>query len=693
MNWTEGLLCRRMIVLSTLGLLLFNSCSARAPRSAAPPNILLVTIDTLRADRLGRGFTPTLDRLAAEGMNFTRARSAVPLTLPSHATILSGRLPPHHGVRENATYRFDRSQPTIAILLHSRGYRTGAVVGAYVLDRQFGLDAGFDVYDDRIPRNPDVNVRLESERRAAAVTDAALALADRLAPRGVAGPFFLWVHFYDPHAPYEPPPGFAARAGGDPYNGEVAYVDSELARLLDGLAARHLRDHLAIVVAGDHGEALGEHGERTHGMLLYEATLRVPLIIRPPGDTRPALRSDPVSLADIAPTLLAIAGLPHVAGMDGVSLLGTPQPADREIYSETDYPRAAGWSPLRSLIARPWKIVRASPPELYDVERDPGEMKNLAGGRASIAAAMAARISQLESKSHPPASAPDVETQARLRSLGYVAASPSAPLDASAPNPAREIAAWGEFEDALTLVASGRSAAALPHLQALAGRYPTSQVFQKTCAQALLDAGRTTQALDAFRTLVTRWPGEAPLFHDLSVAARRAGQAAEALRAEQAALAIDADDPAAHNGLGLIYVDGERFAEAVASFERATSLEPGDPSYWTNLANARREVNDAAHAEEAYRRALSIDASWPDAANGLGVLLVQGGHATDAIPWFEKALGREPGFVEAQLNLGIALQQVGQVERAKSTYRKVLGASGGHRQQKEAAAKLLARLR
>lgn len=679
-----------------LGPFLLVSCTSPKP-PAARPNILLVTIDTLRADRLRRGFTPTLDRLAAEGTSFTEARAAVPLTLPSHATILSGKLPPHHGVRENATYRFDRRQPTLATLLHDRGYRTGAVVGAYVLDRQFGLDSGFDTYDDRIPRSPDADLRLESERRAAAVTDAALNWVDGVVSAsstdGARRPFFLWVHYYDPHAPYDPPPAFSTRAGGDPYNGEVAYVDSELSRLLDGLVARRLRDHLAIVVAGDHGESLGEHGERTHGMLLYEAAVRVPLILRLPGEPAPASRADPASLADIAPTLLGVAGLPRSAGMDGVNLLGAPQPADREIYAETDYPRAAGWSPLRSLVARPWKVVRALPLELYDVDRDPGETRNLAGERASTATAMAARLGSFESDSNRSVSVPSADAQTRLRSLGYVAASPSVQLDTSAPNPAREIAAWGEFEEALTLVASGRNGEALPRLQTLAARYPTSQVFQKTCAQALLGAGRANEALAVFRALVTRWPGDGALLHDLAVAARQAGQKSEALRAEQAALVVDPADPAAWNGLGLLQVDAGRLADGAASFERATSLEWSDPSYWTNLGNARRETGDAARAAEAYRRALAVDPAWPDAANGLGVLLVQGGQATEAVPWFEKALGRSPGFVEAELNLGIALQQAGQVDRAKAMYRKVLAAPGDHPRQKEGARKLLAQLR
>jgi arylsulfatase A-like enzyme/Flp pilus assembly protein TadD len=680
---------------------LLSACAPQPPPAAgstAPPSILLVTIDTMRADRLGRGFTPALDRLAAGGLNFTDARSAVPLTLPSHATILSGRLPQHHGVRENATYRFDRDQPTIATLLRARGYRTGAVVGAFVLDRQFGLDAGFETYDDRIPRDPDSNVRLESERRAGSVTENALALARTFAgaaaSRGAsARPFFLWVHYYDPHAPYDPPPAFRALAGGDPYNGEIAYVDAEFDRLLRGLAALHLTDRLAIVVAGDHGESLGEHGERTHGMLLYEPALRVPLIVKLPGGAPPARRTDPVSLVDIAPTLLAVVGAPRPAGMDGIDLTDRARPGSREVYAETDYPRAAGWAPLRSLVADRWKVVRSSGLELYDVERDPGETRDVAAEHPAAAAAMDARLRTLERASRPPASAPDAEAQARLRSLGYVAASPSAAPDRAAASPAKEIAAWGEFEDALTLVASGQVAAALPRLEALAARYPGAQVFETTCAQARLDQGQTRQALAQYRAIVTRWPGDAILLHDLAVAARRAGQAAEALRAEQAALVVDPGYPAALNGLGLLQVEAGHAMDAAASFERTVSLAPSEPSYWTNLANARREAGDPGRAAEAYERALAIDGTWPDAANGLGVLLVQQGRFPDAIPWFEKALAREASFTDARLNLGIALQQAGQVERAKSTYRMVLAAPGGLSRQKDAAAILLRQLR
>jgi choline-sulfatase len=669
-----------------------SACRSAPPRETpAPPSVLLITIDTLRADRLHAGLTPTLDRLAAEGLEFARARAAVPLTLPSHATILSGLLPPHHGVRENATYRFDRSQPTVAMQLKARGYRTGAVVGAYVLDRQFGLDAGFDTYDDRIPRDPDQPTRLESERRATAVTDAALAWLDgAIPPAGTTGaPFFAWVHYYDPHAPYTPPPAFAARAGGNRYNGEVAYVDAEVARLLEGLARRQALERVAILVAGDHGESLGEHGEQTHGMLLYEPVLRVPLIVRAPGLVRPGVRQEPVSLADLAPTILGLAGATPPAVTDGVNLLGAAAATDREIYSETNYPRLAGWSPLRSLVSGQWKLVRAEPPELFDVDRDASESNDVSGQRASLAAAMDRRLTEIEGTGRQAASAPSRDTQDRLRSLGYVAASPTLTVPASAPNPAREIAAWNQFEDALSDVSAGRTAAALPRLRALADRYPDAQVFRRSYAQALLDAGRAPEALRAFRAIVARWPAEAPLLHDVAVAAREAHDPAEAIRAEQAAIALDPSYPAAHDGLGLLFVDARKFADAAAAFERAATLEASSPSFWTNLGNARRELNDGAGAESAYRRALAADPSWPDAANGLGVLLVQAGRPADAVPWIEKAVARSPRFYEARLNLGIALQQAGQTDRAREAYRAVLAAPPSFGREREAARKLL----
>ena len=272
----------------------------------ARPNILLVTIDTLRPDRVQRRLTPTLDALAEAGLRFTRARTAVPLTLPSHVTIMTGLLPNEHGVRKNGE-RLAPTVPTLAGRLQAAGYKTGAFVGAYVLDSRFGLARGFDRYDDRVRRNPESIERLEAERRGSEVVDAATAwLAD------VTTPFFLWVHLYDPHAPSEPPPEFRARAGGNPYDGEIAYADAQVGRLLELVRKRGLESSTIVAAAGDHGEGLGEHGEDTHGMLAYDSTLHVPLILKGPGVSARTVVA-PVTLVDLASSLLRRAGVPPAA--------------------------------------------------------------------------------------------------------------------------------------------------------------------------------------------------------------------------------------------------------------------------------------------------------------------------------------------------------------------------------------------
>ncbi len=316
-----------MVGIACLLAVALPACGGAGRPAARQPNILLVTIDTLRADRIGVGVAPTVDRLAASGLRFTSARSAVPLTLPSHATIHTGLLPPEHGVRENGVGGLAATHQTIATLLKAAGYRTAAFIGAFVLDRRFGLAQGFDTYDDQIPRDPNATERLEAERPASDVVDRALAWLRTAggesrrpnADSRLPNPLFLWIHLYDPHAPYNPPPEFRARTR-TPYDGEIAFADSQVARLLDALRAAGAIDHTLIIVAGDHGEGLGDHGERTHGMLLYDSTLRVPLVIVAPGRTAATI-DEAVSLSEIAPTILRAAGMTPPASMTGRDLL------------------------------------------------------------------------------------------------------------------------------------------------------------------------------------------------------------------------------------------------------------------------------------------------------------------------------------------------------------------------------------
>jgi tetratricopeptide (TPR) repeat protein len=533
----------------------------------------------------------------------------------------------------------------------------------------------------------------------------------------------VWVHLYDPHAPYNPPKDFLP-PGRSAYDGEIAYADSQLARLLEALKTGGLIEHTMIVVAGDHGEGLGDHGEQTHGMLLYDSTLRVPLVIVDPSrGLRPSVIDGAVSLAEIAPTILRAAGVAVPETMTGRDLVrlkpDTTETTGRDsetgglssgsvrlqpdLYSETAYPLVGGWSPLRALTDGRWKVIRAAGgSEVYDVKNDPREEHDVAAAQPAVAAAMSARADAIHATagaSNTRAISP--ETQERLRSLGYVASSAQPVSAAGAPNPAARIAEWNAFEGALAALAV-HAPEALPALRRLATGNPDAPVIQTTYARALKEAGQLDAALAAYRKAAQRWPTDATLLHDLAVTARDAAGAArgsnakalhdEAVRADQAALALDPDSAAALNGVGLLAIDTGAAADAVKAFERATALDSNNASYWANLGNARRAAGDRAGAEQAYRRALEADARTADAANGLGVLLVEANRAAEAASWFERAIAASPDLVEARLNLGIALQQSGQTARAADEYRRVLASRGNHPREKDAATKLLAGL-
>lgn len=684
---------RLFLIVFTLAL---AAACARPAAPAAPANVLLVTLDTTRADRLGRGFTPNLDRVAAQGLWFTEARTVVPLTLPAHVSMLTGLMPSRHGLQMNGAGRLT-NQPTITLELRQRGYATRAVVGAFVLDRRFGLDQGFDEYDDGVVRNPEATDVLEAERPANEVVDRALVMLDGLPS---TAPWFLWVHVYDPHAPYRPPPDALARAGGDPYNGEIAFVDEQLGRLFARLEARPDAGRTATIIVGDHGESLGEHGEPTHGMLLFESVLRVPLIIRAPG-VEPGERRDPALITDLPPTISGLVS-PTITPDVSAAALGRNLLADgperSESFSETDYPTVAGWSRLRGLVNGRWKLILSSRPRLFDLTADPAEQTDLATTQLDLARRMAARLTEV-SREHEVARngtrttdplPPD--TRARLQSLGYVAATrPAAPPESDAIDPATVMPDWAAFESALATITAGRSAEALPLLARLAKTYPDAPLFATTYARALANAGQPRQALEQFRTAVEKWPADASLYHELAVVARDNGLTAEALRAEEASLAITPGNPLALNGKGLLLADAEQHADAAEAFEAAVATDPTNAVYLANLGNAKRALGDLTAAEDAYRRALARTATLGDAANGLGVVLVQQQRAAEAVPFLTQAAG-DASFVEAQLNLGIALQQTGDAAGAAAQYRKVLASSRQYAREREAARALLSQV-
>jgi choline-sulfatase len=394
-------------------------------------NLLIITLDTTRADHLGvygadDVQTPNIDRLAREGVLFEQASSVAPLTLPAHCSLFTGLFPPRHGVRDNGGYALQPAQVTLAEMLQARGFRTGAFVASYVLDARSGLNKGFDRYVG-VP-HPSQNSGGRALRRPAnEVADLALAWLREVDSRR----FFGWLHFYDAHAPYDPPEPFRSRYR-DPYAGAISFVDSQIGRVLAFLEERHLLDKTVIAIIGDHGEGLGEHGERTHKLFVYESVLHVPFIVRAPSDRMPARRVDAVTRSvDLMPTMLDLVGVSAPPGTDGTSLVplmtGAVTDLSLDAYAEATYPLLHfGWSDLRAVRAGNFKLIEAPRPELYDLAADPHERRNLYEDQPALAERLATRLRSLErrfasaSRADGHASPVDRETLDRLASLGYV---------------------------------------------------------------------------------------------------------------------------------------------------------------------------------------------------------------------------------------------------------------------------------
>ena len=412
---------------AAIALLGSLSCDSR-PVSPARTGLVIVTLDTTRADHLSvYGYMdvslPHIERLAASGVVFDQAMSVGALTLPAHTSLFTGLLPPAHGVRDNSDPGLGDAHVTLAEILRARGFETAAFVGSVVLDAERGLSQGFDRYAGVGPDSPDAH---GLQRRGDAVIGEAV---DWLEGVGSA-PFFLWTHLYDPHRPYDPPPPFDTLH--DPYVGEIAFADQQIGRLLQALDARALTGRTIVVVVGDHGEARGDHGERDHGIFLYQSVLRVPFILRAPGI--PAGRNaDVVRLVDIMPTVLDLLGIPAPAA-DGATLAGAlhghARTAEREVYAESLSPRHLGWSPLFALRSGRYKLIDAPRPELYDLEADPFEGRNIYEQRRGVARAMTDRLSRMRAVEGTEAAvrgaAVSPELRRRLGALGYASGTPGA---------------------------------------------------------------------------------------------------------------------------------------------------------------------------------------------------------------------------------------------------------------------------
>ncbi len=603
---------RLAVALLFLGAVLFpgSGCGPReAPPAPAAPTAVLVTIDTLRADRLGcygraDADTPNLDRLAGEGARFDLAVATAPLTLPSHASILSGRTVPAHGVRNNGTYSLPAAVETIAEVLRAAGWDTGAFVSSQVLARRYGLDQGFAVYDDRVPR-PAARAGLVvhyGERPGRVTVDRALAwLATR------SGPAFLWVHLWEPHYPYVPPPPFRDRHPDDPYQGEVATADAAVGRLVDGVRSLRPGTKLLVAVVADHGESLGEHGESTHGIFVYGATTRVPMIVWGPAcRVRPAVIGEPASTADLAPTLLELLGMPPLPGADGESwasrLRGETGEKPRvAALVESHEPRLEfGWSGLRAVVFDHWRFIDAPRQELYDLSADPGETRNLARTRPAIVGTARELLADLlrRARASTPASGAEREVSTRdldeLRSLGYAASGRrdrgGRLVDPSRPDPKDRTDFLARYDEAMALLGRGKVDDAIRLFEELSRRDPRNPSLFLQWGQALILAHRLPAARRVYERLVAIDPAFGLGWYRLGQVRDNLGDLSGAEAAYRRAIEVDplAVDP--RKALASLLADRGRVREAIDLLEKARDLAPDDEAIRRDLERFWRRL-------------------------------------------------------------------------------------------------------
>jgi arylsulfatase A-like enzyme/cytochrome c-type biogenesis protein CcmH/NrfG len=470
--------------------------------------VILISIDTLRSDHLPaygyRGVeTPALDAFRHDAILFERAYSHTPLTLPSHLSMLTGRLPTDHGVRDNVGYKYDGGKlPNLPAVLRGAGYATGGAVSAYVLRPDTGMNYGFDLYDAGIPVHFNDSLGL-SQRPGGETAAAALAWERTVKDR----PFFLFLHLYEPHTPYAPPEPFASRYAGRPYDGEIATADSIVGRVLDELKSQGVYDRAVILLLSDHGEGLGDHGEQEHGIFLYREALQVPMMLKLPGGRLGGSRvARPAQIVDVFPTLLSLVGVPLPSGVQeaagpypGRSLLDLRAPGPpRDLYAETFYPRLHfGWSELTSLIRDRFHYIQAPAPELYDLAADPGEKSSVLAGERRAYAALRQSLQGMERPLQAPGEV-DPETARKLAALGYASGAASTSKGEALPDPKSRIGTLRDFDLAMGLFAQGRYADAVPAFRRLVAASPKMADAWENLGVALEKLGRRDEALEAY---------------------------------------------------------------------------------------------------------------------------------------------------------------------------------------------------
>jgi arylsulfatase A-like enzyme/tetratricopeptide (TPR) repeat protein len=653
----------------------FTRTPAFAVGVSADQNVLLVTIDTLRADALsaygGKARTPNIDRLAAHGARFDFAHAHAVVTLVSHASILSGRYPYDHGIRDNTGYRFPQSMPTAATVLKTQGFATGAFVGGFPLDHRFGLNVGFDVYDDNLAPPTGVGAEAgERERRADAVVSSAVKwIGDQ------KGKWFSWVHVYDPHVTYSPPQEFLAQYPNEPYYGEVAWTDFALGRLFDQLSA--LPRKTLVIVTADHGEGLGDHGELTHSLFAYESTLHVPLIVAELGGAQTAaprgvVIETPVRHVDLLPTILDAVGAPRGAitgpsrmpGTSLIPLIAAGSGDDRPSYFEAMSANLArGWAPLRGVLVGREKFIDLPIAELYDLKDDSKELRNVFPIRTDRGNVL---INTLKSFNDAPPGRPQTETvevKESLRALGYIGGGAAAPKEkyTEADDPKRLIELEQTMAEAMTAFRQGRNDDAIRGYRSVIDRRPDTEDAYRKLALVYWRTNQPQLAIAVLEAALRNGVTQDEVKIRLGEYLARSGQTARAI---QLLSSFAGDDPDALIALGNTYQLAGRTADAVKTFERLAKVDPKNGIAYENIGIARLESRDFAAAEAALRKAIDVDASLGGAYTALGVVLARTNRRAEAIDAWKQAVAMDAGDFSAMYNLILNLVESGRGQEA-----------------------------
>src|SRR5579864_1950994 len=635
-------------------------CGESSPHSPGVPgraknSVILITIDTLRADHLGCYGdkdirTPNIDGLAAAGTRFANAFSAVPVTLPSHTTIMTGTYPVYTGMHDFSGNKLSPNVPTLASVLRNHGYATGAVIGAEVLDSRFGLNSGFDFYYDhfnvRSLREADLD---ETERPGNEVMDLAL---DWL-KQNQQHPFFIWIHLYDPHYPYHPPAPYSEEYRDHLYDGEIAFADAQVGRLIQFLKQNKLYDGSLLALTGDHGEGLGEHGEKTHGFFIYNSTMHVPLIFKLPGAAQIQMHrqiASPAILVDIMPTILDALHITAPADVQGHSLLpvlqGKKTAVASDIYGESFLPRLHfNWSELRSIEIGNLHFIDAPKPEMYDLSADPHELHNLYGQKSALASEYQRKLAETvtrysSDRSTAQKTGLDPELLERLKSLGYAAVSgggDSAISNRNLPDPKDRIQTYELISSAIEDSQHGRFQPSITKLQAAAKSEADSVPIHYLLALNYFRSGDFTAAVPEFERVVKLDPTYALALSDLGEAYGRIGEDAKAVESLKRAVEIDPTNFTAAYNLGVVYLKEKNVPEALQAFQQSLKINPDYVQGHRALGQIFLADGEAAQAVEELRSATRLEPNNPNLHALLAKALEADGLSTEAAEEAERA--------------------------------------------------------